>query len=163
LSNKKEQKLIKRNIITLLLIPMLVLIISFFTGCSGYNMEDSPEGLDFTSISRGQASSISDQRQLVIRDEQGFQDIWQQIDDVSGLPEIDFENNMVIAVFMGERPTGGYGIEIESIDEYPDRITVNIAETEPGPDELTTQALTYPYHIVTTENTDKEVGFEFME
>jgi hypothetical protein len=70
---------------------------------------------------------------------------------------------MVIAVFIGERPTGGYGIEIESIDAYADRITVNIVETEPGPDELTTQALTYPYHIVTTEKTEMEVRFELLE
>ncbi len=163
MSNKKEKRLIKRNTTVLLFITIMVIIITFIAGCRGYDIEDNPESLEFTSISKGQASSISEQRQLVIRDEQGFKDIWQEIDDVRGLPEIDFENNMVIAVFMGERPTGGYGIEIKSIDEYPDRITVNIVETEPGPDELTTQALTYPYHIVTTEKTDSEVRFGFLE
>jgi hypothetical protein len=163
LSNKKEERLIKRNMAILFFIPILVLIISFFAGCSGYDIEDYPESQDFTTISRGQTSSISDQKHLVIRDEQGLKDIWQQIDDARGLPEIDFENNMVIAVFMGERPTGGYGIEIESIDAYADRITVNIVETEPGPDELTTQALAYPYHIVTTEKTEMEVRFELLE
>jgi len=155
--------LIKRNMSILFFIPIMVLMISFVAGCSAKNIGDSPESQDFTTISRGQASSISDQRQLVIRDEQGLKDIWQQIDDAGSLPEIDFEDNMVIAVFMGERPTGGYGIEIESIDAYAGSITVNVVETEPGPDDLTTQALTYPYHIVTTGNTDGIVAFEFAE
>ena len=155
--------MIKRDIIIFLMIPALVLTVSFFMGCKAYDEKGYQEELGFTSISMGQTSSISKARQLVIRDEQEFADIWQDIDAARSLPEIDFEEEMVIAVFMGEKPTGGYSIEIDSIYEYPDRIVVNVVETEPDPDDMTTQALTYPYHIVTTANTEREVKFESIE
>lgn len=150
----------RKYLVTSLLVAALISIF-LWAGCSN-GTTGTPGEKDFTSISMGAASSITDERQMVIKDEQSFKDMWQHIDAVRGLPEIDFEDDMVIAVFMGEKPTGGYVIEIVSIEEYADSIVVNIKETVPGEDEMTTQALTYPYHVVSTDNTEKQVRFEFL-
>lgn len=47
-------------------------------------------------------------------------------------------------VFSGEKPIGGYGIDVLSVKEENNRMTVTVQEKEPAPDEVVTEALTYP-------------------
>lgn len=69
---------------------------------------------------------------------------------------IDFEENRVILLDMGQRNTGGYGIGIESVSDAEDHVLVTVTLSVPGRDCIVTQALTNPYQLVKI-NTDKEV------
>lgn len=62
------------------------------------------------------------------------------------LPSIDFEHQTVIAVFQGEKTTGGYEITITEIKGQP--FEVFVEEVNPDPNCLLQQSLTQPYHIV---------------
>jgi hypothetical protein len=53
---------------------------------------------------------------------------------------------VVLGAFLGERPTGGYGVEIVRICDG--RIVVE--RRSPPEDAIVTQALTAPYHMVLT-------------
>ncbi len=64
---------------------------------------------------------------------------------------------MVIAVFQGNRSTGGYAVEITQIVEKENSVEVFAKETSPSPDSMVTQAFTQPYRIVKTKRGDKEV------
>ncbi len=75
------------------------------------------------------------------------------------VPAIDFSKEMVIGVFLGIKPTGGYSIEVTRIAESADRITVYVREVSPGPNCRVTEALTNPYHIVKIETSSKQVDF----
>lgn len=52
-----------------------------------------------------------------------------------------------LAVFWGEKTTGGYSIEIQSVRVEGDRTAVRLSLKEPPPDAMLTQALTYPYAV----------------
>jgi PrcB C-terminal len=78
------------------------------------------------------------------------------------LPDIDFQQNVLIIAAMGTRPTGGYSLEISSVVETPQRIVVTVAEQSPGAKCITTQAVTHPIAIVTTAQTRKPFEFEFV-
>lgn len=67
--------------------------------------------------------------------------------------EIDFDQNDLVIVALGEQPTGGYSIVIESIQLQGGELAVTGKATAPGPDAITTQALTYPYSAVLIPNT----------
>jgi len=56
---------------------------------------------------------------------------------------------------LGERPTGGFRVQLEAVVEYPDHILVEAFEVIPGPGDIVTQALTYPYLLVTIIDADK--------
>ena len=63
------------------------------------------------------------------------------------LPELDadfFRSNAVAAVFIGQRNTGGYAVEIGH--EGGGRLVVS--ESAPPPDAITTQAITHPFKVV---------------
>jgi len=64
------------------------------------------------------------------------------------LPEVDFKSNIVVAVFMGEKKTVGYGICISKIEESANNIYVELEETQPSGGADVAQRLTQPYHIV---------------
>jgi len=67
---------------------------------------------------------------------------------------------MVIAVFAGERTTGGFTVEITAIEHSTGAIRVTYRESEPPPDSLLAQAITQPYHIVTTPRLERPIVFE---
>ncbi len=75
-------------------------------------------------------------------------------------PEIDFNEEMILVVFQGEKSTGGYGIEINKIVEKENAIEVLVIETLPGYGCMVTEALTSPYHIVKLQKSTKEVIFK---
>jgi hypothetical protein len=80
---------------------------------------------------------------------------------------VDFETEVVVAVFIGERPSGGYGVEIGGLCRGPDgpgpggaapgdtggRSTFHLCytELEPPDDAMVTMALTSPYVLVAVE------------
>lgn len=72
-------------------------------------------------------------------------------DPPAELPEIDFENSMLIAVFDMDEATGGYSIEVQEIIPGAAGLTVFAVRTSPGRDCLVTQAFTQPFHIVVVD------------
>jgi hypothetical protein len=57
------------------------------------------------------------------------------------------ESNFII-LNMGEKPTGGYSIGVESIIETSENIVIAVKENNPEPGAMVTQGITYPYCVV---------------
>ncbi|MDD5686859.1 MAG: protease complex subunit PrcB family protein [Elusimicrobia bacterium] len=94
-------------------------------------------------------SGIKTKKSLVIKTQKEWQALWETHTGKTGsIPEIDFNKEIVIAVFMGEQKTGGYGIQISEIEETDSNIYIETVETVPSPNTTVTQQLTQPYHIV---------------
>ncbi len=71
----------------------------------------------------------------------------------------ELEGVLYLLVTYGERPTGGYDVEITDIAVQDDRVVVTADFTEPAEDEMVTQALTYPYDLAMIEDPDLPVEF----
>ncbi len=61
-----------------------------------------------------------------------------------------------VLIALGERPTGGFRVELEAVTEFPDYILVKAVEIAPGPGDMVIQVLTYPYLLLSIE-TRKDV------
>lgn len=75
------------------------------------------------------------------------------------IPKIDFDSSMIIALFMGEKSSGGYEIIVDSIIETQDKVVVNYKITEPEATEGVIMAITQPYCIIETSKSSKEIEF----
>lgn len=89
---------------------------------------------------------------LVARNQRQWEQIWRysagtQVPQPE-MPEIDFDVHMVIAVFMGQRSSGGYAVTIDSVTEKEDHVEVRYTTRSPGHGDMVTTALTSPFHIV---------------
>ena len=80
--------------------------------------------------------------------------------DAPSSSEIDFSEEMVIALFQGMKNTGGYDIKVTSIKETKDSLDVYVKETCPSADSFVTQVFTSPYHLVKTKYSSKKVNFK---
>jgi len=126
----------------------------------------STEKTEFQTIEKGYYSGHTNSAYHVINTETEWADVWNQHRSISwpqqSPPKINFSDTTVIAVFMGEFSTGGYGIEIEEIFNMPKSTIVKVEKTYHGAGCIVTQALSQPYHIVRTNKIDKEIIFEVV-
>ena len=71
----------------------------------------------------------------------------------------ELEGVLYLLVTYGEKPTGGYDVEITDISVQDERLVVTADFTEPAEDEIVTQALTYPYDLAMIEDPGLPVEF----
>lgn len=98
------------------------------------------------------AVGVDDGNYYLVRTEEALRTLWNraygsrlQVPDV---PQVHFSRETVVALFMGSRPTGGYGLEVESVTIEGGEVYVDVNRIEPGPDAITTQALTSPWTMI---------------
>jgi len=112
----------------------------------------------FRTIDKGVQSAIDVRRQVVVRTLPDWTTLWRHTSD-RPLPPVDFGREMVIAVFVGSRPTAGYSVEVTSVEERDGKTVVSYRELAPARDAMTAQILTSPYHIVAVPMSAGEVSF----
>lgn len=69
----------------------------------------------------------------------------------------------VMAIFLGERPSGGYSVEVTEITYNGNRTRIVVKETKPGENDIVTMALTYPYALVRLETLRIPQVFELVD
>lgn len=72
---------------------------------------------------------------------------------------VDFEENTLIGVFAGEKPTGGFSINVQSVKDYAGRIRVVYDAVTPSINDVVTDALTYPQQLIAISKSDLPVDF----
>jgi hypothetical protein len=109
----------------------------------------------FQTVAKGLRSGIRERSQIAIRNRDQWQALWSRHSSINANPSpppaIDLDKEMVAAVFLGEEPTGGYGIEIVGAELTDSSLDVLFRETAPTPGAIVTQAFTQPFHIVRIE------------
>lgn len=73
---------------------------------------------------------------------------------------LDSTRELAVAVFLGERRTGGYTVEIASAEVKAGKFVIAWREYTPAPDMMVTQALTQPWTIAVLARTELPVVFE---
>jgi VWFA-related protein len=112
------------------------------------------------TINADMMSAISSAEQVVARTEPEWRSLWQRHAPGRPVPSVDFNKLMVVAVFLGSRPSGGYQVEITGVQTIGDTLVVQWSERRPGPGQVAAQVLTSPSHMVTVPRHSGEVRFE---
>ncbi len=71
----------------------------------------------------------------------------------------ELDGRLYILVTYGEKPTGGYVVEIGKINVTAAKVTVPVRFKKPAPGEVVTQALTNPYDLETIAATNLPLEF----
>ncbi len=115
--------------------------------------------ISFETIRSGIYSNQPEKKNHVIDNLCEWETFWWDMDKTQSLPDINFSENIVLAVFQGERSSGGYSISVDTIIETESALEVFVREVSPGQRCSVTMALTQPYTIIVVEQTDKDVQF----
>jgi PrcB C-terminal len=124
----------------------------------------APSGgqIEMRRIGQWSNTGIAESRRLVIRDKDAWASFWSQL-GVGDRPEVDFNRNVVVAVAMGQRSSGGYDIAVKGVSEVAGELTVDVVETSPEPTCATTQALTQPVDVVVVVGAAGARSWNFRE
>lgn len=98
----------------------------------------------------------------VFEKQEDWKKFWSQ-NSFSPAPEIDFDKNTLVAIFLGQKPNPGYSVKIESAREYADKVVVRAEESEPAPDAFYIQLIVYPYDAVLIPKTGKPVELKTVK
>jgi hypothetical protein len=97
-------------------------------------------------------SGVSERRREVIRDEASWARLWAEIHagltPAPPVPAVDFARQMLIAVALGTRPSGGFGVKVRSVASRGERLEVAVAESCPAAGAMVTLSLTQPVEVV---------------
>ena len=110
------------------------------------------ETLPVRSLVKAAFSGIQDPKHEVIKDKAAWEAVWaRHVANTKGAvprPEVDFSKDMVILVAMGRQNTGGYSIQVSSVQTKGDTLEIAVTRTTPPPGTMVIQALTAPVHMV---------------
>ena len=113
------------------------------------------------SIDKGLNSNIDAARQATVRTADEWSKLWTQHAGERTKPAVDFSKDVVVAVFMGTRPSAAFTVEIVGTRTEGATLIVSYKETRPAPGGVAAQILTSPYHIVAVpKGSATDVKFE---
>ena len=67
---------------------------------------------------------------------------------------VDFKDTFILAVLRGQMPTAGYSVTIEDVRYAGEMVDVFVSLTNPGPDDMVAQVITYPLAVQIMSRSD---------
>lgn len=112
------------------------------------------------TIDSGSYSKIQNARNLVIRDQENWNKLWQEHQgDNSPKVQVDFAKKMLVAVFLGTHSSGCYNIQELRVWRHSGKIAVTHYDLEPTSSSVCTTSLTTPFYIAEIDRSDELVEF----
>jgi hypothetical protein len=115
------------------------------------------------TLDKGSQSGVTAARQAAVRDGDEWAALWRTHAPARPLPAVDFSREMVVAVFLGSRPTAGFAVEIVGYRDAGGSVIVEYREAVPGRDLITAQVLTSPYHLAIIPRFAGAITFEKLQ
>jgi hypothetical protein len=126
-------------------------------------MGQAPSPAELVTVAQGAMSNIEEPRQVVARTMAEWQALWKAHDAQRAAPAVDFTQSIVVAVFLGTRPTAGFAVDITAVKVEGNRTVVEYRERRPPGDALLAQVLTSPFHIVRVTRASGPIEFRRID
>ena len=124
-------------------------------------------------IDKGTRSQITAPREVVVRTDAEWEALWREHQPARPREPIDFSKEIVVGVFLGSRPTPGYGVTIDNVATVrvnraggpadSGETTISYRETKPAPDAITAQVITFPYQIIAIAKSGAKITFKKIQ
>ena len=120
---------------------------------------DSPADA-IVAVAAGVVSGVRDLETVVARTSSEWVALWSRLPLKRTPPTVTFDSTMVVAVFLGARPTAGYGVHIVGTRQEGDTLVVEFTEQSPPPTADNPPVETTPYVVAGVRRHDGPLRFE---
>lgn len=144
---------------------LLLLVTLLLAGCQAPVKEEDIFNVPFSVIDSGDYSHLTLAKELVIRDNKQWKYLWlaHTGDPRKQPPRVNFHTEMVMAFFLGERPTSGYSIHVQRIRVVHDQLLVELTVHYPDPHRQHSMALTQAHTIIKLPSYGLPVKFLYRQ
>jgi hypothetical protein len=151
-------------------IPNSITFLLFFSfallmvGCSKPVPEvvDTSEPLYFERIGMGQTGLATDTIEVLIRDKVAWMNWSKRVTPLESFADVDFSQTMVALIAIPEE-SGGYTVEVESVELDGGEITVSYLLSKPKIECVSPLARALPFQAVLVRRAEGEARFERRE
>ncbi len=102
--------------------------------------------------------------QIVVTNETQWTELWKkhsgQVQPSKPAPKINFNQESVIFVSLGQKKSGGYSVEITDVQIVDGKPEIKVRTRSPKPGGMQLQALTNPFHIVAVRRITASAKFK---
>jgi hypothetical protein len=132
---------------------LLITVILTIASCSTVGRKHQADGpVAFRTILSGQYSQADTAAVYLIDNDRQWQKIWNMAmgrqDPLPHAPELDFNNDIALAIFMGKKGAAGHRNEITSITKKGKKLTV-VVKNHHSKEGMILPVVTSPFHFVT--------------
>jgi hypothetical protein len=127
------------------------------------------ESVPYTLLHSGVQSGIKDPAEFIIDNKAMLDSIWRAHYSYLSLsiqpesPNIDFEEDVVVAFFLGDQPSSGYWIRLDSVyiaKEAKELVLAITTNQKPDPDKDILKIATQPNFFVAIPKTEYDIKFD---
>lgn len=136
----------------------LFIVLLVVTGCR-INIVNNINATGIVSFEILQQSAYGGREQrsdMVITNQNDLQSLYSEL-NLGDAPHVDFDTNNVVALFLGQKSSGGYSIGVRSVMVEGNVATVKVSIRKPEPGENATMAITTPYSITVIPKTERVI------
>ena len=108
------------------------------------------------TVTTGSYSMSEERGAVLVKSEAEYREQWQKRIGEGEAPAVDFDANVVVFLLGGMHNTGGWRVVPESVQIDGDTAVITAKVQGPPPGGITTQAITYPYAIVSIDQRNIE-------
>lgn len=125
-------------------------------------IQAAPDGVHTLSVDP--MSNVQQPRQAVARTAAEWAALWQEHAGANKLaPAVDFNTHIVVAVFLGSRPSAGYFVNIVGTRVDGAALVVQWSERRPVRGDVSAAILTSPAALARVPKTAGEIRFEKVD
>lgn len=151
---------------TTLSVSIVLFAVLFGSGCTDESTEEPTQRLEFTTVENARRSAITELKYVTVKDANSWNELWAEhtknFQPPPDAPLIDFNDTMVLGVFLGSRPTTCYSVTIETVEQVvKQKVLVKYREEKSGG--ACGQAFTQPLHLISLKTTDLPVEFVALQ
>lgn len=125
---------------------MRVAILLLALACTSANVT-APVTIE--TIARGGYATAEGRQAVLTTTDADYRRQWQALIGDAQIPAVDFDRHVVVFLLGGMHNTGGWSVVPESARVEGDTAIVVAKVQGPPPGGITTQAITYPYAVIT--------------
>jgi hypothetical protein len=118
----------------------------------------SGAALPVQTISQTSLSGVHEARTVVVKDAQAWRTLWLEHAPDAAVPSVDFNNTMVVGVFMGST-NPCYATWIDGVRREAGKLVVHKVDRQPPPGVMCAMVVTSPAHLVAIERSELPVEF----
>jgi len=98
-----------------------------------------------------QGPDVTERTVVIANTDEEWAQLWSDVQGADGeekIPQVDLEKHQIVALFAGEKSTGGHGITVEEVALEGNSIVIRARESAPSSTDMAIMLMSHPHLIV---------------